>query len=134
LAWRPQLPWLLVIGDWSDDDPGVAAQDEEPEPVSCWELAELEPAAEVVVVAIWLAAMPAPRPRNSTALSMPATTRDRAAGWRRQTDRRVPPRRLPGGGVWLWSITNSSHRVDRLTPSLPAAAGPRLQATWESAG
>jgi hypothetical protein len=31
----PQLPWLLVMGDWSDeDDPGVAAQPEEPDPVS----------------------------------------------------------------------------------------------------
>jgi hypothetical protein len=105
LAWRPQLPWLLVIGDWSDDDPGVAAQDEEPEPVSSWELAELELAAEVVVVPVWLAAMPVPRPRNNTALSMPATTRDRAAGWRRRTDRRVPSRRVPSVGVGLWSIT-----------------------------
>jgi hypothetical protein len=100
----PQLPWLLVIGDWSDDDPGVAAQDEESEAESSRELVELELAAEVVVVPVWLAAMPAPRPRKSTALSMPATTRDRAAG-RRRTDQRVPTRRGPGADGGLWSIT-----------------------------
>jgi hypothetical protein len=95
----------VVIGDWSDDDPGVAAQDEEAEPVSSRELVELEPAAAVLVVPVWLTAMPAPRLRNNTALSMPATTRDRAAGWRRRAGRRVPPRRGPGAGGGLWSIT-----------------------------
>jgi hypothetical protein len=134
LAWRPQLPWLLVIGDWSDDDPGVAAQDEELAPPSCWELAELEPAAEEpVVAAVCSAAMPAPRPRKSTPLSMPAATRDRAAGWRRRTGR-VPPRRLPGAGVGSWSITVPLVGVDRPTRSLPAAAWPDLHAGWELAG
>ena len=85
----PQLPWLLVIGDWSDDDPGVAAQDEESEAESSRELVELELAAEA---------------EESTALSMPATTRDRAAG-RRRTDQRVPTRRGPGADGGLWSIT-----------------------------
>jgi hypothetical protein len=109
----------------------VADQDEEPDPVSCWEPAELEPAAEeaeeVVVAAVCLVAMPAPRPKKSTPLSMPATTRDRAAGWRRRTGRRVA-----GGGCL--SITGSSHRVDLLGPSLRAAAGPGLHPAWESAG
>jgi hypothetical protein len=68
------------------------------------ELVELEPAAEVAVVPVWLAAMPAPRPRKSTALSMPTTTRDQAAG-RRRTDRRVPTRRGPRADGGLWSIT-----------------------------
>jgi hypothetical protein len=75
----PQLPWLLVIGEASEDDPGVAAHPEVAEPVSSWALAELE-TAEVVVAPVGLAAMPAPRPRNRTALSRPATTRERAAG------------------------------------------------------
>jgi hypothetical protein len=82
----------------------VAAQDEEPELVSSWERAEFELAAELAVVAAWLAAMPAPSPRKSTALSAPATTRDRAAGWRRRIGRWVPPRWGPGAGVGLWSI------------------------------
>src|SRR4029453_6480937 len=94
----PQLPWLLVIGDVSEDDPGVAAQPEDPEPASSWVVAEPEKAAEVGVSSpVCCAAMPAPRPRNSTALSVPATTRDRAAGWRRRDDRRGGPGDRQGG-------------------------------------
>jgi hypothetical protein len=122
-----QLPWLLVMGDWSEeDDPGVAAQPEEAEPVSSWALAEPDTAAEVAVpVPAWLAAMPAPRPRNSTALSAPATTRDRAAGWRR---RRGPAAvgvgvmAVPSGGVWSGD-----------EPARPSLGPPwrRLGVSWE---
>jgi hypothetical protein len=107
VAIAPQLPWLLVMGEASEDDPGVAAQPEDAEPVSSWVLAEPDTAAEVVVAPVCLAAMPAPRPRNSTALSSPATTRERAAGWRRLAGRRgrasvvgVGSMTVPSGGCW----------------------------------
>jgi hypothetical protein len=105
----------VVIVDWSEDDPGVAAQDEELESAAAEaveEPAALATAVEPEVAAVWLAAMPAPRPRNRTALRAPATTRERAAGWRRRTGRRVPPRPVPGVvGGGLESISCSLPRV-----------------------
>jgi len=89
LAWRSQLPWLEITGDWFEDDPAVALHEVEPE------LPELELAAELdaaAVVLAWWAAMPPPRPRKTAALSTPAASRDRAAGWRRRRGRRVPLR------------------------------------------
>ncbi|HEV8650557.1 MAG TPA: hypothetical protein VG276_14390 [Actinomycetes bacterium] len=72
-----------------------------------WELVEpgLDADAAAVLLA-WWAAMPPPRPTKTAALSTAATTRDRAAGWRRRPGRRVPslarrataPRSVPASG------------------------------------
>jgi hypothetical protein len=63
------------MGDWPDDDPGVALH-AEPDLVSDRE-PELDVLVEVlpdVAVPMWRAAMPPPRPRNIAALSRPAAT------------------------------------------------------------
>jgi hypothetical protein len=77
-----------VTGDWLDDDPEVAPHEPEPEPELELEaelVAELAPDAAAVLAAGW-AAMPPPRPRKTAALSTPATSRARAAGWRRRRE------------------------------------------------
>jgi hypothetical protein len=92
------------MGDWPDDDPGVALH-AEPDLVSDRE-PELDVLVEVlpdVAVPMWRAAMPPPRPRNIAALSRPAATRDLLAAGRRRAGRLVPSIQAPSS--WHRSVS-----------------------------
>jgi hypothetical protein len=137
-----QLPWLVVIGDWSEDDPAVAPHELELDPLSDCEPAALELAAVTAAVAARWAAMPPPRPRKTAALSTPAATRDRAAAWRRRRGRplRSPARPARAAALrWssltgTWSIASFLSSVaTAIAQSLRLAADTGLGGTWELA-
>lgn len=83
----------------------------------------------LLVDAADLAAMFAPRPRNRTTLSAPATTRDRTAAWR---GRRLGRRRAwRGGGTGARLSITTSHVLVMSASSLPVPTGAELREAWE---